>query len=435
MKNMKKSSFKFPGFIPKYLPVLFFFCFVVFGLAASILLSIVIVLVHNRKTLMEMFSRANVSQSEDHQQSEDQDTEIEVGEGDLVKTLHKQRIKNAGGSKMSESKLKEKFANININPSQVVGHFRLGKKVMAIAGLVIGAVILFNLCTFTVDESTTVVVKTLGNMNKIIVSKDNTVVDIQNKLKPDFKDLVIVKDKGLFFKIPFVQSVNPYTSKLITYQSTEELVTTGDKRQYMVKFFAQYKVTHPGLFEVSMAGFSKANSTLDNLIYPVIIKKINKLPSEEFLTNKEKLYRELEESKKELNEKIAHYGIEVDDIEIHRTLLPPANIASTYDKMIKERQAIAQQMRSEGDEEYDKVVAATDREKKDLIGAAIEESERIRGEADAEALRIYSEAFSKDPGFYEFLRTLKAYESSIDEETTIYLDNNNEILRIFSDGN
>ncbi|MFT9493979.1 protease modulator HflC [Anaerosolibacter sp.] len=311
----------------------------------------------------------------------------------------------------------------------------LGKKVMTIVGLVIGAVILFNLCTFTVDESTTVVVKTLGNMNKIIVSKDNTVVDIQNKLKPDFKDLVIVKDKGLFFKIPFVQSVNPYTSKLITYQSTEELVTTGDKRQYMVKFFAQYKVTHPGLFEVSMAGFSKANSTLDNLIYPVIIKKINKLPSEEFLTNKEKLYSELEESKKELNEKIAHYGIEVDDIEIHRTLLPPANIASTYDKMIKERQAIAQQMRSEGDEEYDKVVAATDREKKDLIGAAIEESERIRGEADAEALRIYSEAFSKDPGFYEFLRTLKAYESSIDEETTIYLDNNNEILRIFSDGN
>ncbi|MFZ5968507.1 MAG: protease modulator HflC [Bacillota bacterium] len=335
---------------------------------------------------------------------------------------------------MKIHKVGAKLSNINIDMSQILTHFHFEKKALSVVLVMFGFIILFNLCTFAVDESTTVVVKTLGNMNKIIVSKDNTAVDIQNALKPDFKDMEIVKDKGLFFKIPFIQDINPYTSKLITYESTEELVTTGDKRQYMVKFFSQYKVTHPGLFEVSMGSFSKANATLDNLIYPVIIKKINKLPSEEFLTNKERLYKELDESKQELNEKIAQYGIEVDDIEIHRTLLPPANIASTYDKMIKERQAIAQQIRSEGDEEYNKVVAATDREKKELIGAAIEESERIRGEADAEALKIYSEAFSKDPEFYEFLRTLKTYENSIDSDTTIYLDKNNEILRIFSSG-
>lgn len=323
---------------------------------------------------------------------------------------------------------------VNIDFSNIFRSFNLGGKAVRIAAFMIGVIILLSLCTYTVDEASTVVVKTLGNMNKVIVSGDNTSVDIQNALKPEFKNLTIVKDKGLFFKIPFIQDVNSYTSKLITYTSTEELVTTGDKRQYMVKFFAQYKVTHPGLFEVSMGSFSKANSTLDNLIYPVIIKKINKFPSEEFLTNKERLYRELEESKKELNDKIALYGIEVDDIEIHRTLLPPANIASTYDKMIKERQAIAQQIKSEGDEEYDKVVADTDREKKELLGAAIEESQGIRGEADAEALKIYAEAFSKDPEFYEFLRTLKVYENSIDSETKIYVDKNNEILRIFSKG-
>ena len=433
MKNKNGFSFKLPRYIPRYLPALFFFGIVFFGFIKTFILAALILLAYNKKEIMDIYSKRTATSSGNTDAEEGQDTDTR--DGLVAKTLHKQNLKSQGGSKMINNKLGEKISNLNIDKSQVLGHFHLGKKALTSALLIIGAIILFNLCTFTVDESTTVVVKTLGNMNKIIVSKDNTAVDVQNTLKPDFKNLVIVKDKGLFFKIPFIQSVNSYTSKLITYQSTEELVTTGDKRQYMVEFFAQYKVTHPGLFEVSMADFSKANSTLDNLIYPVIIKKINKLPSEEFLTNKEKLYSELEESKRELNEKIAHYGIEVDDIEIHRTLLPPANIASTYDKMVKERQAIAQQMRSEGDEEYDKVVSATDREKKELIGAAIEESESIKGEADSQALKIYSEAFSKDPGFYEFLRTLKAYESSIDSETTIYLDKNNEMLRIFSNGN
>ncbi len=417
-------NFKFKEFIPKYLPIFFIFGVIFFGFIESLTVSVFVLLIRNREEVRKMFMKKFNSTTEQPKEIGDENNES------IESTLHNQEQQKQGGKIMRNHKL----GDLNIDTSQIMNHLNFGKKAVSKVILLLGFFIIFSLCTFTVDESTTVVVKTLGNMNKVIVSKDNATVDIQNLLRPDFKDLKIVKDKGLFFKIPFIQDANHYTSKLITYQSTEELVTTGDKRQYMVKFFAQYKVTHPGLFEVSMGGFSKANSTLDNLIYPVIIKKINKLPSEEFLTNKERLYKELEESKKELNEKIALYGIEVDDIEIHRTLLPPANIASTYDKMIKERQAIAQQIRSEGDEEYDKVVSATDREKKELIGAAIEESEGIRGEADAEALKIYSEAFSKDPEFYEFLRTLKAYENSIDSDTTIYLDKNNEILRIFSNG-
>ncbi|MBB6217858.1 membrane protease subunit HflC [Anaerosolibacter carboniphilus] len=428
MVKGSKSNSKFPEFIPKYLPVLFVCAIIFLGFIKSLILLLLVLLIHNRKEIGKIFFKT-VNNS-----TEQTDEHVDKNNKPITNTLHHKNQQKQGGNIVSNAKSETKLGRLNIDFSQIGNHFHFDKKTLSTVLVVFGLIIIFNLCTFTVDESTTVVVKTLGNMNKVIVSKDNAAVDIQNALKPDFKDLEIVKDKGLFFKIPFLQDINPYTSKLITYESTEELVTTGDKRQYMVKFFAQYKVTHPGLFEVSMGGFSKANATLDNLIYPVIIKKINKLPSEEFLTNKERLYKELEESKEELNEKIALYGIEVDDIEIHRTLLPPANIASTYDKMIKERQAIAQQIRSEGDEEYNKVVAATDREKKDLIGAAIEESERVRGEADAEALKIYSEAFSKDPEFYEFLRTLKTYENSIDSDTTIYLDKNNEILRIFSSG-
>ncbi|AOY76546.1 protease modulator HflC [Clostridium formicaceticum] len=421
MLNGKESNFKLSKFIPKYLLPLFILGIIFFGFSQSLIISILVLLIHNKKEVKKVFFKT--ANSSTHQSDEQ-----------LASTLNYQDQQEGEGNIVVDHKEETKSGHINIDLSQMSKNFHFSKKAFTIVLLIFGFIILFNLCTFTVDESTTVVVKTLGNMNKVIVSKDNTAVDIQNTLKPDFKNLEIIKDKGLFFKIPFFQEINAYTSKLITYESTEELVTTGDKRQYMVKFFAQYKVTHPGLFEISMGSFSKANSTLDNLIYPVIITKINKLQSEDFLTNKERLYKELEESKKELNEKIAQYGMEVDDIEIHRTLLPPANVASTYDKMIKERQAIAQQIRSEGDEEYDKVVAGTDREKKEIIGAAIEESEGIRGEADAEALKIYAEAFSKDPEFYEFLRTLKTYENSIDSDTTIYLDKNNEILRIFSNG-
>jgi membrane protease subunit HflC len=120
------------------------------------------------------------------------------------------------------------------------------------------------------------------------------------------------------------------------------------------------------------------------------------------------------------------------DIDIYRTILPDSNIESTYQKMIAERQAIAQEIRSEGKEQYQNTVSETDRRVAEINAEAIEKAEQIKGEADAEALEIYADGFSVDPEFYTFWRTLKSYEKSIDEDTTIFLDKNNSYLNQFS---
>jgi len=219
-----------------------------------------------------------------------------------------------------------------------------------------------------------------------------------------FKDVKIIKRKGLFFKIPYIMDIEKVTDKLLTYISNSKKVNTREKKQYIVTMYAQYNITHPGLFFLSLGTVSKANGILDDLIYPTIIKKINKIYSEEFLTDKDVLYALLDEGLTELNETVKEYGIVVRDIEIYRTLMPPANIESAYNKMSAERQAIAMEIRSEGKEQYDMTVSMVDKEKAELIAKAIEESERIYGEADAEALQIYADGFSVDPEFYEFTR-------------------------------
>lgn len=315
--------------------------------------------------------------------------------------------------------------NFNINFSEIKGYIYIFIAVIVVLSLLKSFV-------YVVYESEVAVVRNLGKITKIIVDKENTIVDTQNDLRKEFKNVDIIKGKGLFFKIPFITTVDKETSKLLTYKSVSENINTRDKRQYQVTMFAQWEITHPGLFQMKMGSINGANTILDDLIYPVIIKRINKLQSENFLTDKEVLYQTLEEGLKQLNDIVSENGIIVKDIEINSTLLPQANIESTYRKMVAEREAIAQQIRSEGQELYQKTVAETDKEVAQIIAESIEESEKIRGEADASALEIYANGFSRDPEFYEFWKTLKSYETTIDEKTFIILDKNNKFLKYFS---
>ena len=246
-----------------------------------------------------------------------------------------------------------------------------------------------------------------------------------------FKNVKIVTQKGLHFKKPFITTVEKNTSKLLTYISNSAKINTKDKIKYEINMYAQWEITHPGLFRTSLGTVNKANSKIDEVAYAVVIEKINSLSSIQFLTDKDALYDVLDVAVAALNEKLATQGIVIKDIEIYRTILPPSNIESTYKKMIAEREAIAQQIRSEGLEIYQNTVADTDRNVAEIKAAAIEESEKVRGEANATALEIYANGFSKDPAFYEYWRTLISYEKTIDEDSVIYLNSDNEYLKFF----
>jgi len=286
--------------------------------------------------------------------------------------------------------------------------------------------------TYIVEEDEVATVRQFGEITKIIVDRDNDVARQQNDLINSFANIEIINDKGLFFKIPFITQVDKYSSKLITYVSNVANINTQDKIKYEIAMFAQWEISHPGLFRSSLGTATKANNIIDEIAYAAVIEKVNSLNSVDFLTNKEMLYEVLQTAKEELNEDLALKGIVIRDIEVYRTILPPSNIESTYNKMIAEREAIAEQKRAEGMELYQNTVADTDRQVATIIAESIEIAEKTIGEADAAASEIYADAYSVDPEFYEFWRSLSAYENAFDENTVIYLDRSNPFMKYFN---
>lgn len=222
--------------------------------------------------------------------------------------------------------------------------------------------------------------------------------------------------------MPFIDKVETYSSRLYTYISDSEIVNTSEKKQYYVQTYAQWYIADPALFSLKFASMTDAENQLDNLIHPVIVQAINRLTAEDFVSNKDVLNAALNNGLTELNEKMASRGIEIKDIQVHRTILPTANLESTYARMQADRAKVAQQLRSEGDEEYRKAVSATDLEAAQIQADAVTEAGAVRAEAEAESMRIYAEAYSADIEFYSFWRSLQALETALDESATLVLD-------------
>ncbi len=128
---------------------------------------------------------------------------------------------------------------------------------------------------YFVREDEVATVRVLGSAKKIIVDRDDKLAAGQNELDDNFKDIAIVRDKGLFFKIPFITQVDKDTSKLITYISNTAEINTKDKIKYDVAMYAQWEITHPALFRSSYGTIVQANRKLDEVAYARVIEKIN----------------------------------------------------------------------------------------------------------------------------------------------------------------
>ncbi len=299
--------------------------------------------------------------------------------------------------------------------------------------LLVAAVVILSQSLYIVREDEVATISVLGEIKQIVVAPDNEADAVaQSSLDKRFEGVPIDTSKGLKLMIPFITTVEKNSAKLNTYISNTAKINTRDKIKYDIDIYAQWKITHPGMFRASLGTPARANSKIDEVVYAVVIDRINRLTSADFLNNKQALENILSEARVDLNENLASQGIRIVDIDVYRTVIPESNVESTYKKMIAEREAIAQQIRAEGLELYNNTVADTDKKVAEILASAIEDSEKIRGEADAEALAIYAGAFSKDPEFYEFWRTLKSYENSIDENTYMFLDKNNRYLKILS---
>lgn len=307
-----------------------------------------------------------------------------------------------------------------------------GGKVILGAFIAIAILVLLSESVFIVAESEQAVVSRFGVIKRLILNNGNEFheeyadqLDGEITLSDDVKKTY---GSGLYFKMPFVDKVETYSGRLFTYVSSSEVVNTAEKKQYYITTYAQWNITDPALFSLKLGSMNAAENQLDNIIHPVIVQAINRMMADDFISNKEALNAALADGLKTINRDMCVRGIEVVDIQIHRTILPTANIESTYARMEADRAKVAQQLRSEGEEEYNKAVAAADLEARQIEAAAVSDAGKIRGEADAEAAEIYADAYAADPEFYAYWRALQALKTAITEDATLVLDQTNPLF-------
>jgi membrane protease subunit HflC len=242
------------------------------------------------------------------------------------------------------------------------------------------------------------------------------------------KPVRTITEPGLNWKFPApFQTADSFEKRLLQYDVPPEEILSRDKKSLIIDNYVRWKITDPLLFLQTVKAIPTAKTRLDDIVYSELRQELGNHDMVEIITES----RELIMNKVTIasNEETSKYGIEIIDVRIRRVDLPQQNEASIYARMEAERKRQANKFRSEGEEEAQKIRAATDRDKTVILAEAYKTSQKIRGEGEAIALDIYATSFSKDPEFYEFLKTLETYEKIIDDKTTLVLPADSKLFK------
>ena len=248
------------------------------------------------------------------------------------------------------------------------------------------------------------------------------------------KPVKTVTNPGLNFKLPFpLQEKITFDDRLLEYDSPPEEILSKDKKSLIVDNYVRWKIVDPLQFLKTVQAVPTAKSRMDDIVYSELRRELGTHDMVEIITeNREQI---MDIITKQSNLATLAYGISVVDVRIRRVDLPAENEESIYARMEAERKRQANKFRSEGEEEAQKIRAATDRDKTIILADAYKEAEKIRGEGDAKAVQVYAKSYSADPKFYEFVRTLDAYKKVVDYKTTLVLPSDSKLFKLLMDGN
>ena len=247
------------------------------------------------------------------------------------------------------------------------------------------------------------------------------------------KPVKTVTKPGLNVKLPFpFQEKITFDDRLLEYDSPPEEILSKDKKSLIVDNYVRWKIVDPLQFLKTVQAIPTAKSRMDDIVYSELRRELGTHDMVEIITeNREEI---MDIVTRQSNSATQAYGISVVDVRIRRVDLPAENEESIYARMEAERKRQANKFRSEGEEEAQKIRAATDRDKTIILADAYKEAEKIRGEGDARAVQIYARSYSADPKFYEFVRTLDTYKQVVDDKTTLVLPSGSKLFKLLMDG-
>lgn len=296
--------------------------------------------------------------------------------------------------------------------------------------LIVALLILFTSSTFIVKEQDQVVVSRFGEIKKIYVNVENYDA-VKNELSNDnrFRKISILTNKGLCFKVPFIDSVTSYDSRLLTYDTSPCDVITGDKKKLILDNYAQWRITNPALFKITMGNIRNAHIRIDDILYSKIRERVSLFDADDLVGNKDINQKILNDVIIGANKELSSSGIQVFDFRIKNIMLLAENRENIYNRMKTEREQMAKKYRSEGEEEYLKITSNAQKEATIIEAEAYEKAQKLKGEGDAEATRIYNEAFNRDPEFYKFYRSMQAYKKIMNEKVKLVIPEDSEFAK------
>jgi len=283
----------------------------------------------------------------------------------------------------------------------------LGRGLMALVAVVL---LIIATCTFVVDQREHALVLAFG--------------------KP--KDAIA--EPGLHFKLPPpFNNVEYFDKRILPLESDPSEVLAKDQRRLVVDAFARWKIVDPLKFYQTVRTESLARQRLDTILASSIKEVVGDVVFDDVLKKRAEL---MERITTDVDSGAKEFGVEIVDVRIRSADLPQQNLLATYERMKTERQREAADFRARGEEAKQIKQAEADRRAVELTSEARRKSDIIQGEADAAAAKTFADAFGKDPEFYNFYRSLIAYETALDgNNSSIVMSPDSDFFEYLRDEN
>ena len=240
-----------------------------------------------------------------------------------------------------------------------------------------------------------------------------------------------VKDAGLKFKIPLIQNVVFYDTRLLNLDPPAQEVVLNDKKRLDVDSFTRYQIVDPLKFYKTVKTETQARSKLEEIVNSSLRKVLGRVTLTELLSQQRtQIMADISKTVKQDAEAI---GVSVADVRIRRADLPMEVMQAINERMKTERQRDAKEFRAKGQQKAQNIRATADKEAAIIVAEAEKQSQILRGEGDKESVAIWNKTVGQDVEFYEFYRSLEAYRKSLgDSETSLVLSPDSQFFKYFN---
>lgn len=284
----------------------------------------------------------------------------------------------------------------------------MNKFVSSLLALAIAAVVLYS-TIFVVDQRSHAIVFALGEVKAVI------------------------SEPGLHFKLPPpFQNVMFLDKRILTIESPEaDRFITAEKKNILVDTYVKWHITEPKLYFVSFGGEEiRARDRLSQIVKAALNEEITKRSVRDVISGERD--KVMQAIRKKVTDEAKQIGVEIVDVRLQRVDYVEQINNSVYERMKAERSRVANELRSTGFADSEKIRADADRQRIVILAEAYKEAQTISGAGDAEAAKIYSQAFGQNPEFYKFYRSLEAYRASFKNKSDMMVvDQNSEFFKYF----